>query len=267
MRREERNLDESRGMKPPSEQLGRVSGWLSAPFWAAGSAIRHARVLHPVGQLVEATVEVVDDAPEDLAALAAALEGRALVRFSGALWKKAGTHLPDVLGCAVRIRDGARDDQDLLFATIKRPWTLGFAPLTTDVDDYLANQYFAISPFDLAGVAKRFYLRLRPRRSGGGGETRAERLSHAVNDEDHPVVLAIEASYGPRGPWREVARLGLERVLDGDDPELRFNPFEDGRGIRPRGIIHALRRGAYHASQSARVRLKGVRPYSKAHAI
>lgn len=253
-------------MKTPFEQLGRVSGWLTAPLWAAGSAIRHARVLHPVGELVEGTVEAIDP-PEDLAALASALEGRALVRFSGAIWKKQGTHLPDVLGCAIRIQDFERGDQDLLFATIKRPWTLGFAPLTTDVDDYLANRYFGISPFDLAGVAKRFYLRLRPLRRGGGGEGRAERLASAVADEGEPAALAIEASYQPRGPWREVARLRLERVIANDDPELRFDPFEDARGIRPRGIVHALRRGAYRASQSARVRLKGVRPYSKTRAI
>lgn len=252
-------------MKTPLEQLGRVSGWLMSPLWAAGSVARHARVLHPVGQLVEGTVEVIDP-PEDLAALASALEGSALVRFSGALWKRYGTHLPDVLGCAIRIRDRDHEhgDQDLLFATIKRPWTLGFATLTTDVDDYLANSYFAISPFELSGVAARFYLRLRPLRRGGGGETRAERLASALLTE--PVPIAIEASYRPRGPWREVARLRLDR-LSTDEPGLRFDPFEDGRGIHPRGIVHGLRRGAYRASQAARVRLRGVRPYSKAQPI
>lgn len=252
-------------MKRPLEQLGRVSGWLTAPLWAAGSAIRHARVLHPRGQLVEGTLEVADDAPEDLAALASALEGHALVRFSGALWKRQGTHLPDVLGCAIRIRDDEHGDQDLLFATIKRPWTLGFAALTTDVDDYLANRYFAVSPFELVGVSKRFYLRLRPLRRGGGGETRDERLAHAI--ESAPVPIAVEASYEPRGPWRQVATLRLERLSTGDDPSLRFDPFAEGHGIRPRGMVHALRRGAYRASQAARVRLRGPRPYSKARAI
>lgn len=253
-------------MKTPLEQLGRVSGWLSAPVWALGSAVRHARVLHPVGELVEGRIEAADP-PEDLAALAKALEGRVLVRFSGAIWKRQGTHRPDVLGCAIRIEDVERGDQDLLFATIKRPWTLGLAPLTTDVDDYLANHYFAISPFDLRGIAKRFYLRLRPLRRGmpGGGATRAERLAEAVGKD--PVPVAIEASYQPRGPWREVATLRLEQVTTNDDPELRFDPFEDGRGIRPRGIVHALRRGAYRASQAARVRLRGARPYSKTRTI
>jgi hypothetical protein len=137
---------------------------------------------------------------------------------------------PDVLGCAMRI-DGA---QDLLFATIKRPWTTPFAPLTTDTDDYLSNFYYGVSPFALRGIAKRFYLRLRPFRDDAFGG------------------LAVEASYRPRSGWREVARVTLQRIEEGGGERLRFDPFRTGRGIEPVGTIHALRHGAYAASQTIR---------------
>lgn len=249
-------------MKRPLEQLGRAVGWLSAPLWAAGSTLRRARVLHPTGQLAYGTIEV-GDPPDELEALASALQGPALVRFSNALWRRPGTHRPDVLGCAIRLTDdGGREAQDLLFATIKRPVTLPFAPLTTDVEDFLDNRYFGISPFDLEGSSGRFYLRLRPLRRGGDGATPSERLARAL--DEGPVGIAIEASRRPRGPWHEIAILRVLELGDDDDPSLRFDPFTDGRGIRPRGMIHALRRGAYRASQAARVRLGGRRTYSKA---
>src|SRR4051794_15296201 len=129
----------------PFEQLGRVAGWVSAPAFAAAAALRRARPLHPVGELFDGVIDA-STPPDDFVPLALALRGRALVRFSGALWKTNDTHLPDVLGCAVRLTDGEGSNQDLLFATIKRPWTTALAPLTTRVDDYLANDYFGVSP-------------------------------------------------------------------------------------------------------------------------
>jgi hypothetical protein len=272
-------------MTSPLEQLGRTAGWIASPVFAAVAALRHARVFHPMGELLEGTVEasvgaerpadqasVGAERPADQASvgaerpadqpsvpsgdvkeLAAALEGSVLARFSGALWKKPGSHLPDVLGCALRIGGGRRGDQDLLFATIRRPWTMGLSPLTTDVDDYLANHYFAVSPFAFHGMARRFYLRLRPLQRGGPGEDRRERLARRL--ADGPIALALEAAYRPRGPWRQTAIVRLDRFAAGDDPRLRFDPFANGRGVQPRGVIHALRRGAYTASQAARIAL------------
>jgi hypothetical protein len=238
-------------MTTPSEQLGRVAGWLAAPAFAAAAALRHARVFHPVGELFEGVVEM-GRPPNDFAPLAVALRGSALVRFSGALWRRDDSRLPDVLGCAIRVASPGEDAQDLLFATIRRPWTMGLAPLTTHADDYLANDYFGVSPFSLDDVARRFYLRLHPFRTGadGDGLDRAERLRAALRAG--PVRLAIEASYRPRTQWREIATLRIERASLPDDPRLRFDPFATGRGIVPRGVIHALRHGAYAASQRTR---------------
>lgn len=215
----------------PLEQLGRTAGWLvAAPIFAGAAALRRSRPLHPTGVLFDATCASAAP-PEDLLALAEAVSGPALVRLSHALFKKPRPHVPDVLGCALRI-DG---EQDLLFATIKRPWTTLLAPLTTDVDHYFANHYYGVSPFVLAGVKRRFYLRLRPSGDGVHG------------------AFALEASYRPRVGYREVARVTLDRVKpDAHDDQIRFDPFRNGRGIVPRGSIHAMRRGAYAASQTVR---------------
>ncbi len=37
-----------------------------------------------------------------------------------------------------------------------------------------------------------------------------------------------------------------------DDEALRFRPFRTGRGLKPRGFVHALRRGVYKVSQWSR---------------
>jgi hypothetical protein len=243
-------------MTTPLEQLGRAAGWVSAPIFALGSALRRSRVLHPVGELFEGSIEP-GVAPDDLAPLAEALRGGALVRLSAALWKRRASRLPDVLGCAIRIYDGDAGDQDLLLATIRRPWTTGLAPLTTDVRDYLANDYFSVSPFALEGIAQRFYLRLRPLRRGGRGGTRRERLIAAL--DEGAVTFAIEASYRPRSQWREVATLRLDRFAAEDAARVTFDPFRTGRGIAPRGVIHALRHGPYAASQAMRKAIRRAR--------
>lgn len=231
------------------EQLGRAAGWvLAAPPFAALSAARRARSLHPHGILLEGECDAMAP-PEDLVSLADALSGPVLARLSGAIWKRPGTHLPDVLGCALRI-DG---EQDLLFATIKRPWTTPFAPLTTDVDDFLANFYYGVSPFRCPGVRRRFWMRLRPIRTevqDGPRDNREDRLLLALGHAD--VGFGVDVSYRPRVGWREVARVTLERLSDRNEEKLRFDPFLDGRGIRPTGMIHALRHGAYAASRTAR---------------
>jgi hypothetical protein len=194
---------------------------------------------------------------QELSPLAARLTGAALVRFSGALWKRAES-LPDVLGCAIRLRDsdsGDSDDekpsdQDLLFATIRRPWTMPFAPFSTAVHDYLANDYFAVSPFD-AGLPRSIYLRLHSVETAREDRgSRGDRLARAV--ARHDAVLDLEASHGPFGPWSPLITLVLQRPASVDPERLRFRPFHSGRGLTPRGFVHSLRVGVYALSQRAR---------------
>jgi hypothetical protein len=118
------------------------------------------------------------------------------------------------------------------------------------VRDYLANDYFAVSPFDV-GLANSAYLRLHPvPRASHAAGSRSQRLTHEV--ERAGALLNLELSDGPYGPWEPVIMIRLERVANIDGETLRFSPFRQGRDLRPRGFVHALRVGVYAVSQRAR---------------
>ncbi len=239
-----------------SSQAGVALGWVIGPVFALTSWLRRARTFHPRGAVYHAWAAQHPAVAQELSPLAARLTGAALVRFSGALWKRAES-LPDVLGCAIRLRvcesddaEPAEGDQDLLFATIRRPWTMPFAPFSTAVHDYLANDYFGVSPFD-AGLPRSIYLRLHPVETGHERRgSRGDRLARAVSR--HEAVLDLEASHGPFGPWSPLITLVLQRPARVDSETLRFRPFRSGRGLMPRGFVHSLRVGVYALSQGAR---------------
>ncbi len=227
--------------------VGRALGFVLAPLTGGVSLVRRSRMFHPEGVVyrVEVTPLSADPASPRLA-------GPALVRFSGAWWKR--REWPDVLGLAIRFGDPgapAPDDQDLLFATIRRPWTMPFAPLATRVHDYLANDYYGVSPFDVAGLGRR-YLRIVPTRGAAGrAGDRASRLAAEV--ARGAVRLELQVSVTPRTGYTPFAELRIVSPLGGvDQAALRFSPFRDGRGIAPRGLVHAMRLGAYRASQAMR---------------
>ena len=166
----------------------------------------------------------------------------------------------DVLGAALRFRASrvvtpfASDgDQDLLFATILSPFTMGLAPFTTTPGDYLSNTYWAVSPFD-SPVGGRVKFRLVPNaasppaHAGHGG--REERLLLAV--AEHRSALRLEVRHTFARAWLPLVTVALVERAALDQEALRFSPFRAGRGIVPRGLVHALRRPAYAASQRAR---------------
>lgn len=270
------------------EHAGELLGALAAPTFALSSALRRARTFHPRGDCADADVSIADSVPRAHRALAERLAGNAFVRFSDALTKKRA-RWPDVLGCAIRFGGEVDDpavegDQDLLFATIKRPWTMPLSPFTTKVHDYLANDYFAVSPFAIvdprasAGESKPpwVYFRLRPESKEAGAvrtidasagpisalrasaarsrrspaEQRRRRFERAVATGSAVFTLGI--AHGPWGPFAPLVRIQLVSVRLTDPPSLRFDPFRSGRGIEPRGFVHALRRSVYGASQRAR---------------
>jgi hypothetical protein len=243
--------------------IGAIAGWTIAPLFALLSFVRQARTFHPRGPTYHASVVEHPSAPPTLQPLARRLTGHALVRFSGALWKGSQT-LPDVLGSALRFRrnenetpDPDDDDQDLLLATIRRPYTMFLSPLTTRISDYFANDYFAVSPFDV-GLPRPVYFRLRPDHASRETGTRNERLLRQVSRAN--AGLSLEVSDHPFGPWDPLLRVTLERLASIDGEALRFHPFRAGRGLRPRGFIHAVRLGVYTLSQRARPRHGAVAP-------
>jgi len=239
------------------EWLGLAGGLALAPLAAGVAALRRARVFHPEGALFRATVHpLVAHGPEG--ELAARLAGDALVRLSTALWT-GGREWIDVLGCAIRFRSEhipsvlpAAGDQDLLLATIRTPLTTLVAPLRTHRHDFLRNDYYAVSPFFVEGLGRvKFRAVSAPVRLPG--RDRDERLQMAV--EAGLASLRLEWREAGRGAaWQPLCAIRLEERLDLDQEALRFDPFRDGRGLRPVGFVQYLRPATYWASQRARPR-------------
>lgn len=250
---------------PWSQGAGSIAGRLLAPVTGKVSALRRARMFHPSGLLCRAHV-VTAPAERRLEPLATALAGPALVRFSSALWKQG--EAPDVLGCALRFTReplgvvAHEGDQDLLLATIQRPWTMPFAPFTTRRHDFFANTYFGVSPFEVEGLG-RVEWRLVPEpaaraSAARGGPDRRGRIARALREGTAVLGLELAPYAGPLkrprpASFRRVVQLCLTSWLDDLDQEaLRFDPFRTGRGIRPVGFVHDLRRATYARSQAER---------------
>ena len=238
----------------PRELLGRVVGAIGALPVAAISAVRHARMFHPRGMLFEAHLEPYASVAMD--DVAARFTGHALVRLSGATSKADAEH-NEVLGIGMRISDRtitsaspSKDDQDLLFATILSPLTMPFAPFFTRSDDFLENAYYGVAPFFVEGYG-RVKIRLAPiARSESHEGHRRERLERAVQERRAVWMVEIRHTFGLR--WDPVAKLVLDQTSAIDQEALRFDPFRTGRGIKPVGFVHAIRKYVYAASQRAR---------------
>lgn len=242
------------------ETAGLWVGKLLAPTVASISSARRARMFHPVGRTYRATIEVAQDLEAPWSELAVRLSGSALARFSGALWR--GFEHWEVLGVALRLRenesisaDRAATDQDLLFATIVSPFTMPLSPFTTNAHDYLANHYWAVSPFDV-GDSRHVKFRLSPTAPDRQQQSRPSRvhrdaaLLEAVAKDS--ISLRLEARHTFELSWRCLATVRLRAPVDLDQEALRFSPFQTGRGVVPSGFVHALRRATYPASQAAR---------------
>lgn len=217
-------------------------------------------MFHPRGSLFHATVRPDPETP--WVGAAKRLSGAALVRLSGALFKPEVRRF-EVLGAALRVSSSpiesaepAPGDQDILFATIKSPLTMPFSPLSTRSDDYMANHYYGVAPFRVAGVG-RLKLRLRPlhpldrrARRREHVEGRAEAIAADVSEGE--ATFALEGRPTLRRGWEPLARVDVSAPADIDQEALRFDPFRDGRGVTPVGFVHAIRRAVYRASQAAR---------------
>jgi hypothetical protein len=236
------------------EHAGRIAGLALAPVTQTISRIRHARMFHPRGMVLDADVRpcAVD---EPWASIARRLEGKALVRLSSAWWMQ--REWPDVLGCAIRFRSAESSAQDLLFATIRRPWTMPFAPMTTKHHDFFANHYYAVSPFRAEGTAALTEWRVRPQHAPPEtGGTREEKLARAV--ERREAIFVLEARPYRRlvdlrsSEYHALAVIDLTGWAEVDQERLSFDPFRSGLGIEPAGFVHALRVAAYAASRRGR---------------
>jgi hypothetical protein len=237
-----------------AELCGRWIGRALAPAFGLVARLRGARALHPTGTVCAA--EVVATAQDPLLVpLARRLAGAAVVRLSGALWREPGP--PELLGCAVRFRQDrpltptpAPEDQDVLLATARAPWTALPAMFTTDRGDYLHNTYFTMSPLAAPGLG-RFELRLVPAprvvRTGG---SRVDRLTAAMTAGTARLRLEIRRE---RRGWQPLCDLRLRGRLAVDEQALDFTPYHTGAELQPQGFVQALRRATYAASRAGRV--------------
>jgi hypothetical protein len=239
------------------EKVGEVIGRAWAPAIASISRARRARMFHPVGHTFEGYAADVAVGPFE--ELGRRLEGRVLARCSGALWKYPIERF-DVLGIALRFRRSDRPfevfseagDQDLLLATIVSPLTMPWSPLTTNAHDYLANIYYGVAPFSLPNHL-RVKLRLRPLHRPEASSRDNVRDDRLRNDVLHGrAAFALEARKTLTLEWHPIARIVLEREIALDQEALRFSPFRVGAGLAPVGLVHAIRRAVYPASQWAR---------------
>ncbi len=232
--------------RPLDRAVDATAGRASALTFAALSALRGRRSLHPLGAAFAATVEV-RGASCGVPLLDQACRRPAIVRLSRAVgipepW-------PDVFGLAIRILDahGPGMDQDLLVSTSAEP--PGLRHLVVPARGHAAGFYSSILRLQVGGG--RLLVGARARGDpGGSGLPRMDDVASASAEGrlSFEVVVADRS-----GPWRPVADVTLGRRLDAAESEaLSFNPFRGGGGIRPVGAFNALRRRSYRASQAAR---------------
>ncbi|NJK31930.1 MAG: hypothetical protein HC927_05660 [Deltaproteobacteria bacterium] len=221
--------------------------------------LRGERVFHPRGIYFRAQVEPVAGPDAQLNAIAQGLaQDAALVRLSSALYDMERGTLPDLLGCSIRFNVPAGDEamiqpssQDLLLATSPNVWMLPVAPFTTNQRDFLANVYYGMADFELAGRPD-MRLRVVPlTQEAGSGPDRFAKIRDAVADGE--VVFQLEtAAKSQPDQWIPLVRIRLISEVMIDDRTIAFWPFRTGQGIRPEGFVQFLRPVPYLASQWAR---------------
>jgi len=235
------------------EALGRGLGGLAAPFVAEASLVRGARLFHPEGLAFDAEVRALPGA----GALGAALEGPAIARFAGAIFREStGDAWPDILGLALRVHPGRGAEpgprsQDLLLATFRSVWTLPFAMLLTRPGSYLANAYDSVLPSRVPGQAGAVTFRAVPELAAGEGKSRRERLENAVAEGRGVLRLEMRPA-ASRRPGFPIASITLIAPADADPEALRFDPLRAGAGIVPTGFFQAVRAAVYPAGQLGR---------------
>jgi hypothetical protein len=239
--------------------MGWLAGAALAPLTGLTSALRQSRMFHPSGITCIAEARCIATQPRAVE-VAERLAGPVLLRWSSAWWKR-GEH-PDVLGCALRFThgpvsvDAQPGDQDLLLATIQRPWTMAFAPLTTRQHDFFANTYFGVSPFDVPPLG-RVEWRLTTPGASYGGRDRPARLARAIEAGAARIRLEWCPYAGPlvrprAAAFEPLLELVIARLVEMDQRRLRFAPFRAGRGVTPVGFVSAMRHAAYWTSQALR---------------
>ena len=211
------------------------------------SLVRGARAFHPHGTVCHAEVTALD------AVIGPRLAGRARVRLSGVAGGE-NAERPGVLGIAIQL--GA--DQDLALATFEAFLKTSEGRRTTDVADYLGNQFASVAPWRVRGLGV-IWFRLIPHPDAAVAKTgtRVERLDADVAAGRARFLLEAREAPGRDGPLlSRLAELRLIERMTDDDATFRMSMLRTGRGLIPTGFRNGIRAIVYPVSQLAR-RLRG----------
>lgn len=236
----------------PFRPLGRATplveatvGTAAAALTGVASAVRRKRVFHPDGVAFGATLRITG-AHHGAALLDQATAHDAVVRISRGVGLPDA--LPDFLGLALRVVDahGPGEHQDLLFVSAGSAPVLRHALVPVRSFDH--ERYSTLVPYRVGGRTVVFGAR----RLGDRPEAPLQLDDLRSRTTGEGLRFALELAE-PRGEWEPVGVVELgARRSDHESAALRFDPSNTGGGIEPAGVVQAVRRLAYRASQAAR---------------
>ncbi|MEO7094302.1 MAG: hypothetical protein ABI175_13685, partial [Polyangiales bacterium] len=157
---------------------------------------------------------------------------------------------PSIIGMSIKLGT----DQDLALGTFESFRTAGEATKTTDITDYLANQYASVAPWRVRGLGV-MWLRAIPVPAASAPKTgtRTERLDADIAAGRATFILEAREGPGPDGAVRtRLAEVRLLERLPEDDRTIHISMFRTGRGVVPTGFRNGVRAIVYPVSQLAR---------------
>ena len=235
-----------RPLGPFTPVVDATAGTISALAFGALSAVRRARIFHPIGIAVEATLDIDGGASTGAALFDERARRRCVVRFSRGVGVR--EPIPDILGLALRVLEtpGESDCQDFLLVTS------GAAPLVRSALipalGYADRHYSSVLPYRVGD--RTVLVGARPLLSSGVSPRTFDDLSDALAAARLRFVLEIA---DPTEDWEALGTLEFGRRLsEGEAEALQFNVFNAGEGIEPVGLLNTIRKKAYAGSQRAR---------------
>ena len=213
--------------------------------FTALARVRRARPFHPVGRSFTA---LLVPGPADEVDVFGSEPRPALVRFSNAAGLPPA--LPDVLGIAVRVPDGAGPGRpvDLLLSS-SPAWPVARHVLRPS-RDFTTAHFSSLLPYDHAPRDRERVRRVLGARYGGPRPRGPLRLADLERAAAAGGLRFFLEHATPSGPWRPFAEIVIERRLPPEESErLRFHPWNAAVELRPAGLLNRIRAGAYEASQ------------------
>jgi hypothetical protein len=213
-------------------------------LFRAGSAVRGSRIFHPKGAVFTGRwrAERATWRAAGAEVLQPGFEHDAIVRMS----RGAGLpeRLPDIHGVAIRLPDvyGPGRHQDLLVnTTIDAPIV---HHLLLPAPGWFSQSYTSSLPYR-AGEGPRFLLGLLPPEGEPEPGPSLDGLEARVRERPIAFGLALASL---EGRWERVGTLEVRERTHAYDT-LRFDPWQTGGGLRPAGVLNALRKAAYRGSR------------------